>query len=325
MYSWDDDYSDWAKPGAYAYSATSAAARAEEAAKARAAGPRAYADRGQPNTQLTDPKKYISSASKNPLVVAVDVTGSMQRWPFEIFDRLPLLFNTLAQYRPDLEVSFAAIGDAVADRWPLQATEFARGYSLEDNLKAIYGEGGGGDAPESYGLFAHWVNTHVSTPNAERPFLIIFGDAPMHTTVPAGQIAHFLGDQGARDVDAIQAFNRVAANWNAWFLRRPGGRKGDDTERQWAAALGHQQVVQIDDEQRAVDYAMGLIARTWGHFGDFKKNMSARQDDAKIAELEARLASVKPRVLACPSCRAPVPLDAVGRFVCGYCRSTLEL
>jgi hypothetical protein len=325
MYSWDEDLTDWARPGSYKYSSTGAEARAEDAAKARAAGPRTYRDRGQPNTQLTDPKKHISSASKNPLIVAVDVTGSMQRWPFEIFDRLPLLYNTLSQYRSDLEVSFAAIGDGAADRWPLQATEFARGYSLEDNLKGIYGEGGGGDEPESYGLFAQWLATHVSTPNAERPFLIIFGDAPMHPTVPKGQISHFLGDRVKGDVDAIKLFNGVAETWNAWFLRRPGGRKGDGTDKQWAKALGPQQVVTMDDEQRAVDYAMGLIARTWGHFGDFKENMAARQDGSKIAELEERLSSVHPRLLVCPSCRAPIPLDAVGRFVCGYCRSTLEL
>ena len=36
----------------------------------------------------------------------------MASWPFEIFDRLPLLFNTLSQYREDLEICFAAIGDA---------------------------------------------------------------------------------------------------------------------------------------------------------------------------------------------------------------------
>jgi hypothetical protein len=325
MYSWDEDFSDWAKPAGYSYAPEGAEARAKDAAKARAAGPRTYTDRGQPNTQLTDPKKHITSASKNPLIIAVDVTGSMQRWPFEIFDRLPLLFNTLAQYRTDLEVSFAAIGDGAADRWPLQVTEFAKGFTLEDNLKAIYGEGGGGDAPESYGLFAHWVDTHVTVPKAERPFLIIFGDAPMHLRVPAGQIKHFLGDDYDQDVFSIESFNRVASTWNAWFLRRPGGRKGDETEKQWVEALGPQQVVQMDDEQRAVDYAMGLIARTWGHFGDFKKNMSARQDDEKIAELEERLSKVKPRLLVCPSCNAPLPLDAVGRFVCGYCRSTLEL
>jgi len=325
MYSWYDDTSDWKSPGAYVYDPASRSAREVEAERAAAAGPRTYTASSGPDAQLVDPKKRIHSASKNPLIVAVDVTGSMQRWPFEIFDRLPLLFNTLSSYRSDLEICFTAIGDATCDQWPLQTTEFARGFDLETHLKAIYGEGGGGDEPESYGLFAHWVDTHVSVPNATRPFLIVFGDASMHPTIPASQIKHFLGDAWKGDVDAIEAWQSVSRKFNTWFLRRPGGRKDDFVAKQWAKAVGKQQVVQMDDELRAVDYAMGLIARTWGHFGDFKENMLARQDSAKVTELEKRLDEVKPRVLVCPSCGATIPPEATGRFVCSYCHSTLEL
>jgi hypothetical protein len=217
----------------------------------------------------------------------------MSTWPAEIFDRLPLLYNTLSQYRPDLEVSFAAIGDASVDRWPLQVTSFAKGFALEENLKAIHGEGGGGDAPESYGLFAHWLNTHVSVPNADRPFLIVFGDVSMHATVPAAQIKHFLGDDVAQKADSIAAWNRVAAMWNTWFLRRPGGQPGDEIDQQWTEAIGAQQIVHIDDELRAVDYAMGLVSRSWGYFEDFKDNMSARQDESKVAALEGVLEHAK--------------------------------
>lgn len=325
MYSWYDDTSDWAKPGSYKYDEASKSARDAEAKKAAAAGPRTYSDKGQPDTQLTDPKKKLSTNTKNPLIIGVDVTGSMQRWPFEIFDRLPLLYNTLSQYRPDLEISFCAIGDAGCDRWPLQTSFFSKGFDLEKNLKALYGEGGGGDEPESYGLFAHWVNTHVSTPKAERPFLIVFGDATMHKKVPAGQVRHFMGDEQGQDVDSIAAWNQVSRVWNTWFLRRPGGKKGDAVDTMWSQAVGPQQVVQMDDEQRAVDYAMGLVARTWGHFGDFKENMLARQDETRVSELEGRLSSLKPRILACPSCGASIPIEAIGRFVCSYCKTTMEL
>ena len=325
MYSWYDDTSDWAKPGTYKYDEGTKEARDAEAIKARAAGPRTYTNAGQPDTTYVDATKHITSKSKNPLVVAVDVTGSMQSWPFEIFDRLPLLYNTLSQYRPDLEISFVAIGDAGVDRWPLQTTDFSKGFELEKHLKALYGEGGGGDEPESYGLFAHWLNEHVTTPKAKRPFLIVFGDASMHATVPAGQIRHFMGDGAQQDVDSIAAWNRVAENWNTWFLRRPGGNKTDHVHKQWSKAIGPQQVVQMDDEQRAVDYAMGLIARSWGYFGDFKENMRARQDEAKISELEERLDEVKVRALVCPNCGATIPPEASGRFTCSFCHSTLEL
>ncbi|MCK6587827.1 MAG: zinc ribbon domain-containing protein [Polyangiaceae bacterium] len=333
MYSWGDDTSDWAKPGTYAYSEKNKAARAKDAEKAKAEGPRTYTDRGGPNEQLTNPKKMLTSQSPNPLIVAVDVTGSMQRWPAEIFDRLPLLYQTLSQYRSDLEISFVAIGDSRCDRWPLQCTSFAKGFDLETQLKALHGEGGGGDIPESYGLFAWWVQTHVKTPNADRPFLIIFGDAPMHPTVSEGEVRHYLGDEIAQPIDAIGTFRQVSRAWNTWFLRRPTGTKGDDTDKQWASAIGGQQVVHMDDEQRAVDYAMGLVARSWGHFDDFKTNMNARQDGAKVKSLAERVSSIErvieaakaPRVHDCPKCGAPLPATAASKLTCDYCGSSVHL
>lgn len=320
MYSWDEDTSTWYGEGTYRYSAKGAAKRKAAAEREAARGPRTYERKGAPNEKIIDPRKHVSTRSTNPLIVAVDVTGSMASWPFEIFDRLPLLYNTLSQYREDLEICFAAIGDAGCDRWPLQVTTFASGYDLEQLLGSLYGEGGGGDAPESYGLFAHWVNTHVETPNAqEPPFLILFADAPMHPTVPKGQIAHYLGDQVSDDVDAIAAWEQVCRTWNTWLLRRPTGKPGDAVDRQWGQAISGQKIFHIEDEQRAVDYAMGLIARAWGHFGDFQDNMRARQSEEKVAAVS------KPIEMKCPRCGAPIPLDAAGMFSCGYCGTTLKL
>ena len=259
MYTWSGDTSTWYGDGTYSYGAKGAAKRDAAAERAKAHGPRTYEQRDGPNEAIITPKKHVRSTSANPLIVAVDVTGSMANWPFEIFDRLPLLYNTLSQYREDLEVSFCAIGDAGYDRWPLQVTTFAGGYDLEQLLGSLYGEGGGGDAPESYGLLAHWINTHVEVPNAgEPPFLIVFGDAPMHAQVPAKQIAHYLGDQGNGDqgngdVDALAAWQQVCRTWNTWFLRRPTGKQGDRVDEQWGEAIGGQKILHIQDEQRAVD------------------------------------------------------------------------
>ena len=108
----------------------------------------------------------------------------------------------------------------------------------------------------------------------------------MHPMVPKGQIAHYLGDKVRRDVDAIKAWQQVSKTWNTWFLRRPTGKPGDKVDQQWGKAIGEQKIFHIEDEQRAVDYAMGLIARAWGHFGDFQDNMRARQSEDKVAERE---------------------------------------
>jgi hypothetical protein len=343
MYAWSDDTSDWYGTPGYSYGEAGKDARDEAARRAASAGPRAYGAHHAPNPAMVDPRKRIRTESKNPLVVAVDVTGSMSSWPFEIFDRLPLLYNTLSQYREDLEICFAAIGDAGVDRWPLQVTEFAHGYDLEQQLNALYGEGGGGDAPESYGLFAWWVEHHVEAPQAEKPFLVVFGDAPMHPTIPRQQVERLLGETAPQEgsstwtgklssllssgeaFDSIAAWRRIAEVWDVWFLRRPTGRKGDEVDRQWASAIGKEKVFHIDDEQRAVDYAMGLVARAWGRFGDFQENMRARQADAKVKSVAERIRSDGPRVLACPACGGKIPPDALGRTTCGFCGSTLEL
>jgi ribosomal protein S27AE len=320
MYSWDEDTSTWYGDGKYRYGPEGAAKRKAAAKRAEAHGPRTYERKGGPNEKVIDPRKRVRTESTNPLIIAVDVTGSMASWPFEIFDRLPLLYNTLAQYREDLEICFAAIGDAACDQWPLQVTTFAGGFDLEQLLGSLYGEGGGGDAPESYGLFAHWVNTHVEIPNVEEPpFLILFGDVTMHAKTPKEQIAHYLGDRVGGDVDAIKAWHQVCQTWNTWFLRRPTGRRGDQVDRQWGQAIGEQKIFHIEDEQRAVDYAMGLVARAWGHFPDFQDNMRARQSEEKVAKLS------KPIEMMCPRCGGPIPVDAAGMFRCGYCGTTLRI
>ena len=116
MYSWAEDTINWYGDGRYRYGAKGAGRRKAAAERAKAHGPRTFEGRDGPNEAIVNPQKHIRSTSANPLIVAVDVTGSMSNWPFEIFDRLPLLFNTLSQYREGLEVSFVAIGDAGCDR-----------------------------------------------------------------------------------------------------------------------------------------------------------------------------------------------------------------
>ena len=77
MYSWSDDTSDWRGSASYAYSPAASGVRREAAARAAASGPRTYQGKSGPNEKIIDPKKSISTQSKNPVIVAVGVTGSM--------------------------------------------------------------------------------------------------------------------------------------------------------------------------------------------------------------------------------------------------------
>ena len=49
--------------------------------------------------------------------------------------------------------------------------------------------------------------------------------------------------------------------------------------------LEPQRIIPVPDEERAVDLALGIIARSWDRFPDFQENMAARQPEAKVTEL----------------------------------------
>lgn len=294
MYGWGDDMSDWARPSAYAYSGSSRARRSRRKAakQSKQRGGRSYLDRPAPDMSLVDPcGKVISTRSENPIVVAVDVTGSMSHWPYEIFDRLPLLYQTLSQYREDVEISFVAIGDATSDRYPLQVCDFAKGIALEDQLNGLYGEGGGGGTVrESYELFAYYLLNNCRAPEAKRPFLILYGDEGFYEDVSAKHIRHYLGGQASRSVSSLRIWKALSESWNIFHLRKPYGRGHDaDIEDQWAEAIGRERIVELSSPERAVDLALGLIARSWGHFDDFTENMSARQSKADVKNLGRRI------------------------------------
>ena len=282
MYSWGDDTSTW-KKGGYKYDGARRSYLDKLSKDSAKKGKRTYERRSEPDFKLVGTKdKIISSQSKNPLVIACDVTGSMSRWPLEIFDRLPLLYQTLSQYKSDLEVSFAAIGDAYSDRFPLQVNDFGKGTALDDHLKALFPEGnGGGTSQESYELFGHYMLKKSKTPNAEKPFMIIFGDEGFYPKINAAQVRHYLGGQMKKDADSNEMWKELGKKYDVYLLRKRYGHGEYDKKiiSQWSEVIGEQKIIPVEKAERAVDIAMGLIARNWGHYGDFKTNLNARQDE----------------------------------------------
>lgn len=287
MYAWGGSTADWKKPGSYKYDSARSPYLDKLATDASAKGPRTYAKRTTPDMKLVDPRgKTISSDSANPIIVGVDVTGSMSAWPGEIFDRLPLMYQTLSQYRPDVELCFAAIGDANSDQYPLQVNNFGKGLDLEEHVRALCPEGGGGgQISESYELFAYFVQNRCNIPNAKNPFLVIFGDEKFYNKVDPKQVAHYIGDKVTGTIDSDQVFKKLMQKFNVFYLQKEYGYGGDggvnkDIADHWAGAIGDQHIIKVPSAERAVDVAIGLIAKNWGEYGDFKKNLSSRQDEA---------------------------------------------
>ncbi|MFH0798155.1 MAG: hypothetical protein V1906_01960 [Candidatus Woesearchaeota archaeon] len=285
MYSWGGDTSDWVTPGAYKYDSARRKYLDKLADDARAKGPRSYRAASSPNLGLVDPRgKTISSDSKNPIVIGVDVTGSMAEWPREIFDRLPLMYQTLSQYRDDVEICFGAIGDATCDSYPLQVNDFGKGVDLEEKLKGLFPEGGGGGQHcETYEMFGYFMQEHCNVPNATSPFLFIFGDECYYDHIQPGHVKGIIGDTLQSPIDSKGMWDKLMQKFNVYMLHKPYSDRGLDRDivAAWRGALGSQKVIEIPSMERSVDIALGLVAKSWGHFDDFKVNLTARHPDPK--------------------------------------------
>jgi hypothetical protein len=293
MYSWGGSTSDWAKPGGYKYDGARRPYLDKLAAEADAKGGRRYINSSGPDMKLVDPfGKEISSDSQNVVVVGIDVTGSMASWPKEIFDRAPLIYQTLSQYRPDMEICFAAIGDATIDNYPLQINNFAKGTALDDHINALYGEGGGGgQISESYELFAYFMLNKCKLKNATSPFILIYGDEKFYDKVKPAQVKKYIGNNIEAEVDSADVWRGVLQKFNTFFLQKPYGSRGDsgttaEVKAYWADTIGRQRIIALPSEERAVDVGIGIIAKYWGEYGDYKASMLARHDAKEIMPVE---------------------------------------
>ncbi len=289
MYSWGGSTADWKKPGGYSFDSARAPYLDKLAAGSAAKGGRSYLGRTSPDAALVGTKdKVIKTDSENPIVVGIDVTGSMRTWPAEIFDRLPLLYQTLSQYRPDVEISFGAIGDANSDRYPIQVNNFGKGLDLEEHINALYPEGrGGGQVSESYELFGYFMQNKCEMPKAKSPFLIIFGDEKFYDEVDPRQVAYYIGDKLQTPLDSKALWDGILQKFNFYLLHKAYGHGNVPTtdaevKQYWADAIGSQRIIELPSAERAVDIAIGIIAKQWGEYGDFSKSLDSRQTDPAV-------------------------------------------
>ncbi len=287
MYAWGgSDPGSWHGSGSYDYGA--ARARYDQTAQsAGLTGSRNYTRRRVPDTALTDPRgKIISSESADPIIIGIDETGSMASWPGEIFDRLPLFCQTLWKYRPNAEFAICALGDAFSDQYALQVTDFTHDpRELEARVKALGCEGnGGGQSKESYELFGYYMLNKCRTLNATSPFLIIYGDEAFYPEVNPAQVRHYIGDRIEAPIPAQQIWRGLQQCFNVYHLHKPydSGASNGTIVAGWETTLGQERVIKMEEEKRAVDHALGLIAKHWGEYEDFSQNMNARHDDAAM-------------------------------------------
>lgn len=247
-------------------------------------------------------EKTVSTDSESPLVIACDVTGSMGDWPATIFSKLPYLDLEGKEYLgKNMQICFAAIGDAYCDEYALQVRPFDNGKNLEKRLKELIIEGGGGgQISESYDLCALYFARNVSMPNAVKPILIIIGDEGLYDMVDKAQAKKYAKIDLESKLTTAQIFNELKNKYSVYLVRKPYDRSAGDgmssTDKkiydQWATLLGEDHISILPGADRVVDVIFGILAKETSREDYFKEEITERQKPEQVKTVMKALDSI---------------------------------
>ena len=128
-----------------------------------------------------------------PVILALDVTGSMGSACAETAAALGTIILNLYKNHKDIEICVMGIGDLAYDRAPIQMSQFESDIRIAESLDKIYMEhGGGGNAFEGY--TAAWYMGLKRTKldcfdkQQRKGIIITMGDEPLNPYLPVSQL-----------------------------------------------------------------------------------------------------------------------------------------
>lgn len=105
-----------------------------------------------------------------PVILALDVTGSMGQTAVEVAKKLNVIMTKLYEEVTDVEFMIMGIGDLSYDIVPIQASQFESDIRIAEQLDKIYFEfGGGGNDYESYTAAWYFGSRHTKLDCLNRP------------------------------------------------------------------------------------------------------------------------------------------------------------
>lgn len=250
--------------------------------------------------------RRISSKSKHPIVIMLDVTGSNTDFAKIVYDKMPMFYGQIEQkgYLKDFDISVCAIGDAYSDDYPLQIADFSKGTEIDDWLKKLVLEGrGGGQRCETYELGAYYLVHNFDFEKGAQPIVFFLGDESPYSNVSASQIKQYI-DSGFKDSDidlkttsVFKELLRKIPNTYVFLNPYNGYYKDDDIRNMWKSLFENKEQVilmQKDNEKAIVDLMLGVISMVGEKdLEDYKVDMLDRgQTHDRIASVDKMLSGL---------------------------------
>lgn len=157
-----------------------------------------------------------------PVILALDVTGSMGGAAVEVAKKLNVVMTGLYEKVADVEFLIMGIGDLAYDDAPIQASQFESDIRIAEQLDKIYFEGGGGgNYYESYTAAWYFGVRHTKLDcwnRGKKGIIITMGDEPLNPYLPKNSLSDATGDNLQGDVETKDLYEEASRKFDIYHL-----------------------------------------------------------------------------------------------------------
>lgn len=157
-----------------------------------------------------------------PVILALDVTGSMGSTAIEVAKSLNVIMTKLYDQVKDVEFCVMGIGDLYCDESPIQISQFESDVRIAEHLDKVYFEGGGGcNLYESYTAAWYMGLNHTKLDCWERGkkgIIITMGDEQLNPYLPRVDLERATGDNLQSDVVTESLYNDVSKKFDVYHI-----------------------------------------------------------------------------------------------------------
>lgn len=173
-----------------------------------------------------------------PVILALDVTGSMGNAAVEVAKKLNVIMTKLYEKVTDVEFLIMGIGDLACDRHPIQASQFESDIRIAEQLDKIYFEfGGGGNNYESYTAAWYFGSRHTKLDclnRGRKGIIITMGDEQLNPYLPikgrCSGLTEAMGDNLQADIETKELYTEASEKFNIYHLDVKHGHRWDEEE-----------------------------------------------------------------------------------------------
>ena len=157
-----------------------------------------------------------------PVILALDVTGSMGNACKEVAEALGVIMVDLYKKFKDIEICIMGIGDLAYDDAPIQISQFESDIRIAEALDKVWMEhGGGGNTYESYTAAWYMALRHTKLDchkQGRKGIIITMGDEALNPYLPQRELEAVTGDSLQDDVETPDLYEEVSKKFDIFHI-----------------------------------------------------------------------------------------------------------